>query len=173
MLSSIRSQPIKLVPASPHYPSKPRPWFNRGFRGISTVLPARSFRTLVASFSTPTARRLLASAWYHTLASRSASRSILHFANPCRKWCSFGRAVNAGGNRLLQAKWSVRASGDTHGGTEPTSESSLGAPAILFSPDSIGLSLATVGPSSNSPPRGMASRTLDSEDCGTKEGLDW
>lgn len=37
-----------------------------------------------------------------------------------------------------------------------TSESPLGAPAILFSPDSIGLSEATVGASSSySPPRGI------------------
>ena len=37
-----------------------------------------------------------------------------------------------------------------------TSESPLGAPAILFSPDSIGLSEATVGASSSySPPLGI------------------
>lgn len=37
-----------------------------------------------------------------------------------------------------------------------TSESPLGAPAILFSPDSIGLSEAMVGASSSySPPRGI------------------
>lgn len=36
-----------------------------------------------------------------------------------------------------------------------TSESPWGAPAILFSPASMALSDATVGPSVNSPPRGM------------------
>ena len=36
-----------------------------------------------------------------------------------------------------------------------TSESPFGAPAILFSVDSMGLSEATVGPSSYSPPRGI------------------
>ena len=38
-----------------------------------------------------------------------------------------------------------------------TSESPWGAPAILFSPASMALSDATVGPSVNSPPRGMMS----------------
>ncbi len=41
-----------------------------------------------------------------------------------------------------------------------TSESPWGAPAILFSPASMALSDATVGPSVNSPPRGMT--------CGTE-----
>ena len=36
-----------------------------------------------------------------------------------------------------------------------TSESPLGAPATLFSVDSMGLSEAMVGPSSYSPPRGI------------------
>ena len=36
-----------------------------------------------------------------------------------------------------------------------TSESPLGAPATLFSVDSMGLSEAVVGPSSYSPPRGI------------------
>ena len=53
-------------------------------------------------------------------------------------------------------KLGIRVSGNRNGGDELTSESPLGAPAILFSPDSIALSLATVGPSSYSPPRGMA-----------------
>lgn len=42
-----------------------------------------------------------------------------------------------------------------------TSASPLGAPAILFSPDSIGLSEAMVGASSSySPPRGIVYRVL-------------
>ena len=40
-------------------------------------------------------------------------------------------------------------------GMRLTSESPWGAPAILFSPASMALSDATVGPSVNSPPRGM------------------
>ena len=42
-------------------------------------------------------------------------------------------------------------------GPRLTSESPWGAPAILFSPASMALSDATVGPSVNSPPRGMVS----------------
>ena len=47
--------------------------------------------------------------------------------------------------------------GGRKAGLRLTSESPWGAPAILFSPASMALSDATVGPSVNSPPRGMTS----------------
>lgn len=126
-------------------------------RGRFTVLYVCSSNNLIASFPTPAARCFLSSSWCHPLASSPTPWSILHLANAFWKWCSFAGAVNAGGDWFLEKQQGISARSDRRGRAKLTSESPSGAPAILFSPDSIALSLATVGPSSYSPPRGIVS----------------
>lgn len=123
-----------------------------------------NIRLVLPTLPTTSTRGACIAARGVSLTTTTAAGLVLHLADTFGEWGSFAGTVDACRDGFLGQKWIsiVPGMGQYQGLGDGglTSESPLGAPAVLFSPDSIALSEATVGPSSNSPPRGMVSDAL-------------